>query len=41
MGFPFQALLNIPSNIGVTATLNMQYKKPTKADQVSQPFRSC
>jgi len=30
-----QALLNIPSNIGVTATLNMQYKKPTKADQVS------
>ncbi|KAH8082289.1 HotDog domain-containing protein [Filobasidium floriforme] len=27
------ALLNIPSNIGVTATLNMQYKKPTKADQ--------
>ncbi|KAI5452162.1 hypothetical protein NCC49_001100 [Naganishia albida] len=27
------ALLNIPSKIGVTATLNVQYKKPTKADQ--------
>ena len=33
---PLQALLNIPSKIGVTATLNVQYKKPTKADQVSQ-----
>jgi len=29
-----QALLNIPSKLGVTATLNVQYKKPTKADQV-------
>lgn len=25
--------MNIPSKIGVTATLNVQYKKPTKADQ--------
>jgi hypothetical protein len=32
---PLKALLNIPSKIGVTATLNVQYKKPTKADQVS------
>ncbi|KAJ9094126.1 hypothetical protein QFC19_008078 [Naganishia cerealis] len=30
-----QALLNLPSKIGVTATLNVQYKKPTKADQAS------
>lgn len=27
------ALLNIPSNIGVTANLKLSYKKPTKADQ--------
>ena len=28
-----QALLNLPSNIGVTATLGMKYKKPTFANQ--------
>ncbi|GAA6025203.1 hypothetical protein JCM11491_004862 [Sporobolomyces phaffii] len=27
------ALLNLPTNIGVTATLNLKYKKPTFADQ--------
>lgn len=30
---PGQALLNLPTNIGVTATLNLKYKKPTFADQ--------
>ena len=28
------ALLNIPSHIGVTANLNVTYKSPTAADQV-------
>lgn len=28
-----QALLALPSNIGVTATLELAYKKPTFADQ--------
>ncbi|BGO95129.1 hypothetical protein JCM10020v2_006838 [Rhodotorula toruloides] len=27
------ALLNLPTNIGVTATLTMKYKKPTFANQ--------
>lgn len=28
-----QALLNLPTNIGVTATLSLKYKKPTFANQ--------
>jgi acyl-coenzyme A thioesterase PaaI-like protein len=30
---PPQALLNLPTNIGVTATLSLKYKKPTFANQ--------
>ena len=40
-----QALLNLPDKIGVTANLNINYRAPTRADQVralptacSQPF---
>lgn len=29
-----QALLNLPDKIGVTANLNLNYRAPTRADQV-------
>ena len=29
----FQALLNLPEKVGVTASLNINYKAPTRADQ--------
>ena len=32
-----QAMLNLPSNIGVTASLSVTFKAPCQADQVRSP----
>jgi acyl-coenzyme A thioesterase PaaI-like protein len=34
-----QALLNLPTHIGVTASLTIDYKAPTQADQVRYRYR--
>ena len=34
-----QAMLNLPSHIGVTATLSVSFKAPCQADQVRSPPR--
>ena len=33
----YKALINLPEKIGVTAWLHLNYKAPTRADQVCCP----